>query len=678
MRGIPAKTLCGKMLVALAVCSVSLQAGWTVTYAADSDKTAVREQIKKSDTGEYIVKFRKGATKNATMLRAESGGASLSEQGDRHVLLRMNKGAEDKTLESLAADPNVEYIEPNIRMYAADTSIDDEYYPEQWGLDQIQAPAAWDAASGDHDVVVAVLDTGVDYRHPDLAGRVDTKRDYDYVNDDNDARDDEGHGTHVAGIIAAKLDSAGIAGVAGDRNVSILPMKVLNQKGEGDMYNIATAIMDAADLGADVINLSLGGEWDEAVNGKPKLLTEAVQYAMDKGALVVAAAGNDSADVERYVPASISGVVTVSAVDSKRKLASFSNYGSSVDLAAPGVDILSTYPGGRYAFGSGTSQATPFVSGVAALLKASEPDMTVAELTRRLQDTATDLGKIGRDDLYGYGLVNAYQAVGSKKAASPAPVSVKSLKANKSKLSLHPEGTGTITLTASLSDGTKSEVAAADVEWKSKNNKIATVENGIVTAAGFGKTTITASYGGKTVSVPVDITVTRLTAAKTSIALKPGMTYPIELVATYGDQTREAVDAEQITWTSSDKGVAAYQEGRISAAGFGLATVTLSYGGKSVKVSVDTRLKQLQADAAKVTLRAGETFTPTIEATYSDKSKEQVADGIVWTTSNEKVASVNDAGEISAVAKGIATITAKYGKKAVRISITVKTPDSSS
>ncbi|MDF2683186.1 MAG: Serine protease, in family [Brevibacillus sp.] len=754
MRAIVALSRYGKMLVALTICGMSLQS-WLTPVHADSNDTTSQSNITKSETGEYIVKLRDGAQQKTTKLRAANSGATLTDSSDNHMLIRLQKTSDEKALQSLATDPNVEYIEPNIRMYAT-ASIEDLYYSEQWGLEQIQAPKAWEATRDSSEVTVAVIDTGVDYTHPDLRGRVDTVHDIDYVNHDRDAKDDEGHGTHVAGIIAAKLNSQGIAGVAGNRNIKILPLKALDRDGEGDMYDVATAIMDAADLGADVINLSLGAKLKDGEESAPRTITDAIEYAMDKGALVVAAAGNDAANADRYVPASIPGVVTVSAVGTDLRLADFSNYGSSVDLTAPGVDILSTYPGGRYAYMSGTSQATPFVSGVAALLKVSEPELSVKELTNRLWESATDLGKVGWDDQYGYGMLNAYRAMQADLSdpidPDPSTVSVKSLKADQSKLSLPPNGTGIITLTAYLTDGSKSEVTDKDVEWETKDKKVAVVDNGVITATGFGKTSISATYGGKTVSVPVEISVTRLTASKTTLAMKPDGTAAVELTATYGDKSKETVAAEEATWKSQnediavvedglitaksmgstymvatygdktvkirinvtitklvaspskillkpgasssinitasygeetevvtsaadwktgDAKVAVFRDGEIVAKGFGSTTMTATYGGKSVRISVDTRLKQLQADAARQTLDIGQTVTPVIQATYSDGSIEQVEEGMTWSSSNEKVASIRDNGEITAKTEGRTTITGRYGSKTVRISITV-------
>lgn len=703
---------------------------------------------KSSDTGEYIVKFHEGAMRKAAMQLAGNNEATRSQGSDRPMLIRLKPDAEQDMLERLAADPAVEYIEPNIRLHATG-KIADPYYPKQWGLDKIGAPKAWEQGISTSKVVVAVIDTGVDYTHPDLAGRVNTVDDFDYVNDDDDAQDDDGHGTHVAGIIAAQLDSQGIAGVAGEADVAILPLKALDAEGEGDLYDVAMAIMDAADLGADVINLSLSGTWDRDVYGEPKLMTEAVRYAMDKGALVVAAAGNEAKDAKNELPASIEGVVTVSAVDRSLRLAGFSNYGSAVELAAPGVEILSTYPDGRYAYGSGTSQATPFVSGTAALIKAQEPELDAEELAESLFDSATDLGKRGRDVQYGYGLVNAYRAL--KADGNAKQNTVHSIVSSPNKLSLKPGDTSQLTITAVYEDRTKQKVTSK-VEWTSSNEKVASVKNGLVTAHAFGTATIRASYQGKTVSVPVEIAVSRLKASRTTLTMKPGGEAALAITAVYGDKSIDTVPADQIAWKSYDEEVATvdngvvtaknvgstyviatyggksvkirvevsitrlvaspasmrlkpgdsapvelvavygeereevtpsaawktsnarvavYEDGSIVSTGFGTATITASYHGKSAKISVDTRLKKLEADSTRQTLKVQETFRPVIKATYSDNTTDIPTDGIEWASTDDEVAAVDENGNITAVGVGRATISAKYGGEVVKISITV-------
>ncbi|HEX9094305.1 MAG TPA: S8 family peptidase, partial [Coriobacteriia bacterium] len=343
---------------------------------------------------------------NAAGFLASTRGLGLTAKrgGAPGAVVLDTRGPGDETaIRVLAGWNGASRIERAQRVTAFLTPTDPRY-PEQWGLPAISAPAAWDSTTGTMGVTVAVVDTGVQLDHPDLVARVDTVNDYDFVNLDSDASDDEGHGTHVAGIAAATMNNgAGGSGTA--PGVAVLPIKVLDSKGTGWDSDVADGIRWAADHGADVINLSLG-------SSAPSTYEEdAVAYAQSAGCLVVAATGNDGGAVLSY-PANYPGVIGVAAVDATLQRAWFSNYGPHADISAPGVNILSTYltspPERGYKTLSGTSMATPFVAGVAALLKSADPDATPALITSALQSTAIDLGAPGRDDYYGFGLVDAH------------------------------------------------------------------------------------------------------------------------------------------------------------------------------------------------------------------------------------------------------------------------------
>jgi len=293
--------------------------------------------------------------------------------------------------------PYVEYAEPN-RIRRAQYTPNDPYYHLQWAIPHIKVPELW-AQGPFNEIIVAVIDTGVDYAHPDLKNKV--IKGYDFINNDPDPMDDHYHGTHVAGIVAAEANNGiGIAGIA--INAKILAIKALSNKGEGTDIQIAHAIIYAADNGAKIINLSLGGP------GRSHTLDNAVQYARSKGCLVIASAGNDSTS-EPYYPAGYHGVIAVTATDTNNNRADFSNFGPIIDVAAPGVEILSTYNEGgpSYVYASGTSMATPVVSGVAALAASKLPNSSVEQLYRTILLSTEDLGTQGRDDYFGYGLINA-------------------------------------------------------------------------------------------------------------------------------------------------------------------------------------------------------------------------------------------------------------------------------
>ncbi len=284
------------------------------------------------------------------------------------------------------------------------TSLDDPNEAAQWGLDAASYKAAWPTTTG-AGVTVAVVDSGVRATHQDLAGAV--LHGTDFVSAGGDGMSDpNGHGTHVAGIIAAR--SNGVGGLGGAPSVRILPVRVLDASGSGYTSDVASGIIYAADHGARVVNLSLGGP-----TASPSL-EQAMQYANSKGAVVVAAAGNDaeSGNAPLY-PAAYPEAIAVAAVDSSLARASFSQYGAYVDLAAPGVNILSSWSSSdaSYAYASGTSMAAPFVSAAAALVYAHEPKFHAGDVTRRLEATATDLGTPGWDAYYGHGFVNPSSAV---------------------------------------------------------------------------------------------------------------------------------------------------------------------------------------------------------------------------------------------------------------------------
>lgn len=276
------------------------------------------------------------------------------------VVVAQGKGKSTEALiKALSNHPFVEYVEPDYIVNATWTP-NDSSFSNQWGLTKVSAESAWDKTKGSSSVIIAVIDTGVDLNHPDLSSKVLTNIDYDFVNGDSEAQDDQGHGTHVAGIAAAATNNiTGIAGMCPD--CSILPLKVLDSSGNGNVSNIVSAINYATEKGAKVINLSLGG------SGSSLTLLNAVRNAYSKGVFLACAAGNANTSQASY-PAYYNECVAVAATDQNDYRASFSNYGSWVDTSAPGVNILATYWDDTYGYLNGTSMATPYVAGLAGLL----------------------------------------------------------------------------------------------------------------------------------------------------------------------------------------------------------------------------------------------------------------------------------------------------------------------
>jgi subtilisin family serine protease len=318
----------------------------------------------------------------------------------------------------------VTYAQGNATVHAAGTA-NDPAFSLQWGLPDIGATSAWDVSQGS-GVSVAVLDSGIDANQPDLdaPGQVVMNGAFNYIAPGSLPYDDYWHGTHVAGIIAAtrnnSAEGAGTAPLA-----TLYAFKVLDSTGSGDDGTVASAIYDViAKTPCKIISMSFGGGGDPG--GGDPALESAVAAAQAAGVLVVAAAGNGDTNgvgtTSPVYPAAVPGVIGVGAVDQSNGLASWSNYGPvDEDLVAPGVDIWSTLPiaMGFMQKASGTSMATPFVSGSAALVWSAHPSWTATEVADALENTAQDLGSPGMDATYGYGLVRPDLALDATVSAPP-------------------------------------------------------------------------------------------------------------------------------------------------------------------------------------------------------------------------------------------------------------------
>ena len=347
-----------------------------------------------------------------------------------HALLHASGGQEDSTipaldvrvitvpavaaaklLEALQRNADIEYAEADQVAHAFATS-NDPYAANQWYFSKIEASQAWDITTGSTALTVAVIDSGVLASHPDLQGKV--LAGYDFVNNDADATDDNGHGTSVAGVCAASSNNLlGVTGVAWSN--PILPVKVLGADGSGNHSGIANGITWAADRGVRVINLSLGGTTTSTT------LQNAINYAWSKGAVIIAAAGNNGNNVPSY-PAACQNVIAVSATDLSDGRPTWSNYGSYVDISAPGADIVTLSGADGYASWNGTSFSCPVASGVVALMRSVNPQLSNQSIVNLLLANNDDIGTAGYDEYFGQGRVNARRAV----AAARGPLVVDS------------------------------------------------------------------------------------------------------------------------------------------------------------------------------------------------------------------------------------------------------------
>ena len=383
-----------------------------------------------------LVRFKPGVdTATIAALHRAQGAVVIREIPQIGVqVLRVPANQVLAKVAAYSRNPNVLYAEPD---YTAQVLGDpnDEYFPKQWGLDNdgqaykdgqsgmvdadIDAPEAWDIITGTAEIRIAILDTGIDQDHPDLDDKLVGNVNFT----DSDTVDDlYGHGTHVAGIAAAETNNTeGVAGVG--YTSSLLNVKVLNDDGMGYYSWIADGIVWATDNGAKVINMSLGGK------RKSSTLEDAVNYAWSKGVVLAAAAGNDGNPSPLY-PAKYVNCIAVAATDSNDQKASFSQWGDWVDVAAPGVDIFSTFPNHPYKigkslsydFGSGTSMSTPFVSGLAALVWATEYGTSNSAVRDQIEATCDAIP--GTGEYWIHGRINACNAVGgscSYEGAQPTP-----------------------------------------------------------------------------------------------------------------------------------------------------------------------------------------------------------------------------------------------------------------
>ena len=391
---------------------------------------------------------------------AQAARASRSPEPRFRTLEDRSKWQTLMAVKALRKEPDVQYVEPNFIAQA--TAIpNDPYYGRQWHYRLISLPAAWDITTGNPSVVVAVIDTGVVPSHPDLQGQLVSG--YDFISSSSSSLDGNGidpdpsdpgdgnnngsstfHGTHVAGTIAAATNNGvGVAGIAAGARV--MPVRVLGAGG-GTFYDMSQGVRYAAGLTNDsgtlpvqraaIINLSLGG-----AGSCPQSLQDVIDQSRAQGVIIVAAAGNDASSAT-FSPASCSGVVSVSAVGSNKQLASYSNFGPTIDVAAPGGDPLGQDLNGdgspdevwstlafdgfpspvpTYGIYSGTSMAAPHIAGVAALMKSVNAGLTPAQFDQMLQGgmLTEDLGSPGRDNQFGYGLINARKAVEAARGSAP-------------------------------------------------------------------------------------------------------------------------------------------------------------------------------------------------------------------------------------------------------------------
>lgn len=588
-------------------------------------------------------------------------------------------------LRSLQANPAVEYAEPNYIVTAFampnDPSLGRQYHLNQSSDADIDATEAWDLQTGT-DVIIAVIDTGVDYSHPDLRnniwtnpgeiagngrdddgnGFVDDVRGWDFINNDNNPMDDSQHGTHVAGILAAEGNNGtGVSGV--NWKARIMPIKFMGANGSGSTAAAIRAIQYAVANGARVSNNSWGG------GAASQALRDAIAAANSRGHIFVAAAGNDGSnnDAAPTYPASydLPNVISVAASTTGDGIATFSNFGArSVHVAAPGQSIFSTVPNGGYASLSGTSMAAPVVTGVVGLMIASNPSVTTNQIRTNIMSTADrPAGLSGRT---ASGRLNALRAVQSVAAAAPQPAPAP----NPAPAPVPAPTPVSVTPGAqAVAPGTTLQLSAtggrgAPYTWSINNSTAGSVNQntGLFTASrtNAGAVTVTATDSTGTRG-SATITVTAVSITPDTGQLTVGQT--LNLAATGG--------TPPYAWSSSNTGVASVnsQGGQVTAVGPGTATVTVTdangAGRTTGNITVSAAAANVVITPASKVMAVGEKLT--FSATGGSGP-------YTWSSSAPAVLAINAQGEATSQSTGTATLSVRDagGNVATSGAITVR------
>jgi uncharacterized protein YjdB len=692
---------------------------------------AVTGQVTTTNTyaSGVLVKFKSTITANSLNNTFSTAGCTASQwfqivPGLAYAQIQPNSTLQ-QTLQSLQQDPNVEYAEPNYLVRAMETFPDDPDFDSLYGLHNtgqssgvidadIDAPQAWDLQTGS-DVVIAVIDSGVDYNHEDLRdnmwtnpgeipnngldddgnGFVDDYRGWDFANNDNDPMDDHFHGTHVAGTIAAVGNNGiGVTGV--NWKAKIMPLKFLGGDGSGSLQAAIGAIEYAAKMGARVSNNSWGG------GPFSQALRDAIVNAENQGHLFVAAAGNDGAnnDFQPSYPATynVPNIISVAATDNRDNLASFSNYGAStVHLGAPGVNIFSTTPGNSYRLLSGTSMATPHVTGVAGLLFAANPALTYQEVKAAILDNVDPVASLNGRTIT-KGRLNAFKALDSLQGTlqiTPPSAQVArgaTLQFNAAggtppyAWSVDDPGIGSINInglflgltagvtaitvadsasltgtsgavevtqtsvtpaTARLAPGQNLQFQAtggtAPYTWSSSNPTAAVINNnGVLTAQQEGTTTVTAvdANGVADTTGNIDIVLASLSIAPDNAVISVGGT--VQFTTTNG--------SAPYTWSSTDPSVASINNaGLLTALAAGTTTVNVVDNNGDWGVSGVIEVRNISVEPRSASLNPGATLQFSASGGVPPYS---------WEVSNTQIASIDNSGLLTGLAGGTVTVTA--------------------
>jgi len=408
-------------------------------FIKDSTAVMARHRHRRGNGGDYTTMQLIVQTDNGQKLKNTYGAIEVVfDPSGLHLLQFETEKATKEAHFKISKEPNIEYIEPNrvVSLGGLEIQVTAQF---GWGTQRIYADGMKNYLVANNkisnDLVVAVIDSGVDYNHPFIKNRIVSGR--DFIQNDLDPMDEHGHGTHVSGTIVDCTTS----------NVKIMPVRVMDSTGQGSDLGVSNGIRWAADNGAKVINMSLAGE------GVSYSQSSAVNYAVSKGACVVVAAGNDNADTKNYVPAKYTNVITVAATDKYDTRAWFSNFGDAVDIAAPGIGIYSTYLNNSYATMQGTSMATPHVTAAVALLRLDNVSATPSNLKTLVCASTKDVGAVGKDIYYGHGVLDLSIYLKSINQSVTQNAQTPRITAQPQDMSVGLGGVATLSVAANVTDG---------------------------------------------------------------------------------------------------------------------------------------------------------------------------------------------------------------------------------
>ena len=630
--------------------------------------SSLGEQIVLAESNGLLVRFKSSSTtfsKQDSFARAGVKSFSTLSLVNGLVYTQLQQGQSlEQAIQSLAADPSVIYVEPNY-IYSTQVIPDDPRFGSQWALHNngqngstadadIDAPEAWEINTG-NDVVIAVIDTGVDYNHPDLVGNiwtnpneiagnrvdddgngfVDDVRGWDFASNDNNPMDENDHGTHVSGIIAARGNNGvGVSGV--NWNARIMPLKFMNAAGQGTTAAAIRAVQYAISNGARISNSSWGGP------GFSRSLRDAISAGNAAQHVFVAAAGNDGVNIDNSptYPASynLPNVIAVAATNSANALAGFSNYGANtVDVAAPGVTILSTIRFSNYRTLSGTSMAAPFVAGLAGLIRSVSPTMSASNVISVINSTVDPLPVLRTRTVSG-GRINAFNALSSLTAApNPPPV---------------PVNVSVSTTSNNVTVGDSIQITAsggvAPYTFAVSNPSLASINNsGLLTALAVGNVTVTATDSGSNQGTSSSITI----SAATPPPPPPLVVSPISVNLGVGQTRQFSVSGgvSPYNWSTSNGAIATIgtSSGLLTGQSPGMVVVTVTDGNGTSANTGAVTIVSLSITPADGILPVGDSATLTVSGGAAPYQ---------WSSSNGAVLSVNSIGVVNAISSGFAVI----------------------